>query len=86
MLEKLDEDLKKAKTTVENQKSNVKEVRLIFESPSVHPISVQEYTKQVLELPDWRILAVTSILIFIIILVGIVVYFKWYKTDDTSLL
>ncbi len=79
LFERLDEDLEKAKTSVENQKSNVQEVRIIFDSPSVHPIGVQEYTKRVFELPDWRILAGLSLTVFILILIGIVVYYKWYK-------
>ena len=80
LLEKLDEDLEKAKTTVENQKSNLNEVRLIFDTPTLHPISVhQEYTKRVFELPDWRILAVASLAAFILVLIGVVAYYKWYK-------
>ncbi len=76
LFNKLDEDLEKAKTTVENQKSNIKEVCLIFDPPSVNPKAVQEYTKQVFELPDWRILAGVSLVAFILMLVGVVWYYK----------
>ena len=71
LLNKLDEDLQRVKDSNESQ-SNVREVRLTLDVPSIHPVTVQEYTKSLLDI-DWRILIFIVIGVILLITIGLVV-------------
>lgn len=69
LLEKLDEDLQRVK----EDQTSIHEVRLTFDTPSFHPVSVKEYTNTLFELPDWRLLLICAVGIIILIVIGAVV-------------
>ena len=72
LLNKLDEDLQRVKDSNESQ-SNVREVRLTLDVPSIHPVTVQEYTKSLLDIPHWGVLIFSAIGLILLITIGLFV-------------
>lgn len=70
LLNKLDEDLQRVKDSNESQ-SNVREVRLTLDVPSIHPVTIQEYTKSLLDIPHW-VLIFSALGLIILITIGLV--------------